>query len=80
MEAARMLNVDLEELIHLSRQRAMRVRMVQTGRFPELQAVLKANKPKKLRLSSDDEDAIEHLMPVYMDGILLGLRAALEED
>jgi hypothetical protein len=74
------LGVDLDTLMHLAEQRAMRLHMIQTGRFAELQALARTNEPKAVRLSRADRLAITTLMPAYLDGILIGHRAAQQED
>lgn len=78
--ALEQLEIDAAEIMHVSRQAAMRARLVQTGRLAELQAMTAANTPREIAFSVEDEEAMVFLQSYAINCICIGYRAANEGD
>jgi hypothetical protein len=89
--ALREMDLDFEELKYVAEQRALRVRLLQTGRIDEVprasamtldgstrQRLLNQD-PYYPKLSAEDNEAIQMLTGLYIDAIALGWRARLIE-
>lgn len=86
-EALRVIGLDLQTLRHVAEQRALRLRLIQTGRIDEVQQQspmiidgstrerLLTQDPYYPRLSAEDNEAIAMLTSLYFDAIAIGWRA-----
>lgn len=86
--ACREIGIDLATLNHIAEQRALRARLVQTGRIDEIRNPPSAwsldgstrqrlvdRDPWYPKLSDEDHQAIALLTSLYMDAIMIGWRA-----
>lgn len=65
-------NIDLEGLMYVAKQRALRSAMIMDGQDPSL---LSRTEPTQVTLSEDAEAMMLHLTALSMDGIAIGLTA-----
>lgn len=66
--------LELSDVLYLAEQRAIRVVMLQEGRFEEFQRAYATNQPATIVLSVEERLTVELLKVVYIDGILIGWR------
>lgn len=84
--ALRVIGVNFQTLRHIAEQRALRLRLIQTGRISEVQqqspATIDGTTRQRLlnqdpyypKLSAEDNEAITMLTSLYMDAIAIGWR------
>lgn len=86
--ACRDLGIDIDILNHIAEQRALRARLIQTGRIDEVRHApsawsldgstrerLASGDPWYPKLTAEDHEAIALLTALYFDAIALGWRA-----
>lgn len=71
----RALGFDIETVRKVAARRALRMRLLQTGRWEEMRRA--ATDPSSLyfSLTAEDETAIAYFTALYMDAICLGYKA-----
>lgn len=84
--ALRVIGVDFRTLRHIAEQRALRLRLIETGRINEVQqqspVVIDGSTRERLlnqdpyypKLSVEDNKAIARMTSLYMDAIAIGWR------
>lgn len=63
--------LDLDDLIYVAEQRALRLVLIHSGRFNEINPT----KATAIVLNSAEQSEVERLIPLYLDAIFLGWRA-----
>lgn len=67
------LGLNLDDLVYIAEQRALRAVLMRSGRLDELP---RSNNPKDVALNEGERAEMAALIPVYLDGITLGARWA----
>lgn len=78
-EACRILGLDLEEVMHVAKQRALRARLMQIGRWEEMDARSATGDPTPIVHTEEDANAIAFYAAMYLDALVLGWRARGEQ-
>jgi hypothetical protein len=68
--------IDIEELAHVAKQRALRALMLHTGRMMEF-AATSLGIPTQLRLSPEEREWLIIASAIAMDGMFIGWRARM---
>src|SRR6478736_991715 len=76
-EWAAQTDIDLEGLMYVARQRALRAAMMMDGQDPGL---LSRTEPTQVTLGEDAEAAMTYLTAAVMDGIGIGVAASKSND
>jgi hypothetical protein len=74
--AVAQLGLDVEDVVHVAEQRALRAVMLESGRAAEL-ALAHANgsqRPQGFALSEAEQIRMWHYAAMYADGIAIGVR------
>lgn len=65
-----------DDLQYVAQQRALRAVLVQSGRADELREIHALGELATVDLSTDEQERLKALIPVYLDGICIGVRYA----
>ena len=71
------IGLNVEDVMHLAEQRALRAVMVESGRVAEMQAAHAhgSQRPQGFSLSAAEKERQMFYMTIYVDAIALGWRA-----